>query len=335
MKLLTIIFFFLFMGGILPSSGKQRPRVYILTDISSLKSGVGEPDDTQSLIRFLLYANEFQIEGIGATYTSHGDTIYPRLIKEVIQIYGYSLQSLNQHGTYPKSEDLISNIKKGNPHKGINEIGEGKDTELSAHLIETLKKETESPLWVLIWGGALDLAQSLWRINQTFPKNEAEKLIRKLRVYSIADQYDNSGEWIRNNFKELFYILNKWSFRGMYRTGDTELVSADWVQQHVLSNPAPLARLYPCYKGEDPWGKVYGIKEGDSPSFLYLLPQSPGNPERPEEEHWGGSFQRIAGTRHYTDGTKEKSLQYAPSVSKWRKDFQLDFVTRLSWLNYH
>ncbi len=31
-----------------------RPRVIVITDISSMQSGVLEPDDTQSLIRFLL-----------------------------------------------------------------------------------------------------------------------------------------------------------------------------------------------------------------------------------------------------------------------------------------
>jgi hypothetical protein len=41
----------------------ERPRLAVLTDIG------GDPDDQQSMIRLLLYANEYQIEGLIATAT--------------------------------------------------------------------------------------------------------------------------------------------------------------------------------------------------------------------------------------------------------------------------
>ena len=62
----------------------ERKRVIILTDISSMESGVGEPDDTQSLIRFLLYGDEFDVEGLAATYTSHSQGINPQYIYKVL-----------------------------------------------------------------------------------------------------------------------------------------------------------------------------------------------------------------------------------------------------------
>ena len=49
----------------------QKPRLIVLTDISSLRPGCGEPDDTQSLIRLLLYSDLLDIEGLIATYSSH------------------------------------------------------------------------------------------------------------------------------------------------------------------------------------------------------------------------------------------------------------------------
>ena len=49
------------------ASPPERPRLVVLTDISSLTAGVAEPDDGQSLIRLMLYANEFDIEGLIAT----------------------------------------------------------------------------------------------------------------------------------------------------------------------------------------------------------------------------------------------------------------------------
>lgn len=39
----------------------EKTRILILTDIGN------EPDDSQSLVRFLLYSNEFDVEGIVAT----------------------------------------------------------------------------------------------------------------------------------------------------------------------------------------------------------------------------------------------------------------------------
>jgi hypothetical protein len=42
-----------------------RPRVIVETDAG------GDPDDEQSLVRFLLYANEFDVEGIIANRPRH------------------------------------------------------------------------------------------------------------------------------------------------------------------------------------------------------------------------------------------------------------------------
>ncbi len=310
----------------------ERTRVYVLTDISSLEGGVGEPDDTQSLIRFLLYANEFEIEGLGATYSSHGDTIYPQHIRTILSAYGKSQEHLARHGAFPDEQELSGKIRSGSAKRGTEHIGPGNDSELSEHLIEVLKTNHKQPLWILVWGGSLDLAQALWKMRETLPQKESDEIVAAMRVYSIMDQYDNAGGWIRDNFKDLFFVLCNASFRGMYRTGDASLVSAEWVETNILSNPAPLAQMYPCYKGGDPWGAVAGIKEGDTPSFLYLLPSSPGEPENPLLDSWGGNFRQVKGTRHYVDGEKKDALSLAENISRWRADFQADFKERLSWL---
>lgn len=48
----------------------QKPRVVVMTDIS-----YDEPDDKQSLVRFLLYANEFEVEGLIATTSIAGKNL--------------------------------------------------------------------------------------------------------------------------------------------------------------------------------------------------------------------------------------------------------------------
>ena len=66
-------------------------------------------------------------------------------------------------------------------------------------------------------------------------------------------------------------ITNVRAMRGMYRGGDVSLVSSRWVETHIHGHGS-LGDLYPDYDGGDIWsrtlGRVRGIKEGDSPSFL-------------------------------------------------------------------
>ena len=42
-------------------AAEDKPRVIVLTDIEN------EPDDAESLVRFLTYSNQFDVEGIIAT----------------------------------------------------------------------------------------------------------------------------------------------------------------------------------------------------------------------------------------------------------------------------
>ena len=50
-----------------PALGVSEPkqRLIVLTDIEA------DPDDSQSLVRLLLYANQIDIEGIVATTSTH------------------------------------------------------------------------------------------------------------------------------------------------------------------------------------------------------------------------------------------------------------------------
>jgi len=50
---------------------EPKPRLVVLTDISSLTAGVAEPDDGQSLIRLMLHANEFNIEWAAPRFLVH------------------------------------------------------------------------------------------------------------------------------------------------------------------------------------------------------------------------------------------------------------------------
>src|SRR5215216_6075195 len=67
----------------------ERRRVLVLTDIGN------EPDDSQSMVRFLLYANEFDVEGLLATTSTHmKERVNPRMIAERVEAYGKVRENL-------------------------------------------------------------------------------------------------------------------------------------------------------------------------------------------------------------------------------------------------
>ncbi|GAH39187.1 unnamed protein product, partial [marine sediment metagenome] len=74
----------------------QKPRLLILTDIG------GDPDDQQSMIRLMLYSNEFEIEGLIASASGTpgelGKSVTrPDLIKEIVNAYGKVRENLIKH----------------------------------------------------------------------------------------------------------------------------------------------------------------------------------------------------------------------------------------------
>ena len=184
------------------SQTDKKPRVIVLTDIEA------DPDDTQSLIRFLLYSNQFDVEGLVATTSIHQKTrVAPESILKVLDAYGKVQPNLIKHEQgYPTKEELKPKVKKGLATYGMEGVGEGKDSDGSDWIIKALEKEDDRPLWISVWGGPNTLAQSLWKIKKTKSATAAEKLYKKLRVYTISDQ-DDSGPWIRKNFPSVFYVV--------------------------------------------------------------------------------------------------------------------------------
>jgi hypothetical protein len=67
------------------------------------------------------------------------------------------------------------------------------------------------------------------------------------------------------------------------------------------------------------------LKEGDTPSWLYFLPNGLGDPEHPEWGGWGGRFRRLTGNL-YNDAPEGRE-----SVYRWRPAFQNDFAARMDW----
>ncbi|HYF00070.1 MAG TPA: nucleoside hydrolase-like domain-containing protein, partial [Planctomycetota bacterium] len=234
---------------------------------------------------------------------------------------------------YPDVTTLRNVIKRGNPNFGTSAVGAGQDTEGSQWIISVVDRADSRPVNVSIWGGSTDLAQALWRVRNDRTSSQLSAFLSKLRVHAIGDQ-DNTGPWIRQQFPSLWYILDLYPadkyqspYRGMYLGGDTSIRSGTWVQTHVRTNHGPLGALYPASApGSD------GVKEGDTPSWFYFLPNGLQSADRPGWGGWGGRFSG-AGPQFASDAldTVGSETSRRATVWRWRPHFQNEFQARMDW----
>jgi len=360
--LFLIIFSLLLNLQTLFAQENQKHRAIILTDIEA------DPDDTQSLVRLLLYSNEIDIKGLIATTSCWKRTsIAPESIRNVIMAYNEVHSNLIKHESgFPEAGELLKLVKQGLPKYGMLGVGEGNDSEGSDWIIKVLEEKDERPLWISVWGGVNTLAQALYKIKNTRTETEAKKLISKLRVYTISDQ-DDSGIWIRNNFHDLFYIVSPgddygsatWNAINSYVKGiDNSAISNNWLAQNIQKDHGPLGAVYPDV--------AYGM-EGDTPSFLSLIPNGINEAEHPNFGGWGGRYElykpdfatlkkggsgvpfepetRKIWTNANDSYTPYIHNEYGRTVKsdtitfydnkvtlwRWREDFQNDFAARMDW----
>lgn len=317
--------------------GAERPRLAILTDIG------GDPDDQQSLIRLLVYSNEFEIEALIASASgTRGEldeaVTRPDLILDVIHAYAEVQPQLARHAEgYPTADELRAIVKSGNRFRERAHVGADHDTEGSRFLIERVDAGSrERPLNLCIWGGQTDFAQALWRVKHDRGPAGLAEFVQKLRVYDINDQ-DGIASWMRSEFPGMMYILAKapdghdkrlGTYRGMYLTGDESLTSREWIDQHVRAQ-GPLGAMYPTetWTAPNPHGC---LKEGDTPSWFFFLPQGGNDPRDPTKPGWGGQFAREA-DGWFRDLPATDQFDPRTTVSRWRADFQADFARRMAW----
>ena len=137
----------------------------VLTDIGA------EADDTESMVRLVLYSDDIDIEGLVATTSTWKRTsVSPDLIQNVIDAYGKVHGNLLQHDpAYPTAAALRALVKRGRPEYGMGGVGEGKDSAGSQWIIRALEKKDDRPLWISVWGGGNTLAQALYTLRATRP----------------------------------------------------------------------------------------------------------------------------------------------------------------------
>jgi len=248
-----------------------KARIIISSDI-----GGTDPDDFQSIIHFMMYANLFQTEGLISS--PYGLGRKEHLLK-MIDLYEKDLPKLQAHvAGFPTSEELKSICKQGSleaaPFQGWSKSSEGSDW-----IIQCAKKENDQPLYILVWGGLEDLAQAL---------HDDPEIEKKIKVYWIGGPNKkwsvNAYAYIAHNYPNLWMIEANATYRGWFLDSESpeELKNDQFYDNFIRGIGAMGADFKNHYNGH--------IKMGDTPSLVYVMN---GNPDDPYGESWGGSFRPI------------------------------------------
>jgi hypothetical protein len=249
-------------------AGEQH-RVLVSTDI-----GGTDPDDFQSMVHLLVYADVLDIEGL---VSSPFDAGRARDILDVIDCYEKDYANLKTHsGRYPAPSALRAITKQGEkvvaPYAGVRRSTEG-----SEWIVKCARRDDPRPLHVLVWGGIEDLAQAL---------HDAPDILPRLRVYYIGGPNKKWGphayHYIATHHPTLWIIEANATYRGWFVGGNQqgEWGNKEFVTRHVKGHGA-LGDFFASKKDD--------IKMGDTPSVAWLLKGTPDDPSKPG---WGGQFVR-------------------------------------------
>ena len=246
-----------YAAGPRPSTGavqpaESRPRVIVSTDI-----GGTDPDDFQSMVHFLAYADMFDIEGLISSPYGPGRREH---ILQVIDKYAVDYQNLRSSSDRYPTPDQLRLVTRQGALEGVPGVGVGRATEGSEQIVRAARRADSRPLWVLVWGGIDDLAQAL---------HDAPDILPRLRVYFIGGPNKmwsvDAYNYIEQQHPALWIIEANATYRGWFTGGNQagEWGNTAFVAAHIAGRGALGDYFATQLKGT--------IKMGDSPSVGYLL----------------------------------------------------------------
>ncbi len=309
-----------------------KSRVIVTTD--------GEFDDRCSMVRFLLYTNEFDVQGIihssskfhwkGNNTTAAYQWQETSWIDRHLDTYAAVYPNLLQHDAgFPDPAYLEQQVYEGNTEVAGDMA---KATPGSNRIVEVLLNPDPSPVWLLAWGGSNTIARALKTIEDKHPDRKQE-VMEKARLFLILLQDATYESYIAPRWPQLTTLLST-SFESIGYPWKKRVPEAyrdyylgEWMNEHLLLNHGPLLAIYydHLYGG----GRTSGdfISEGDSPTFMHLIPNGLRSAQDPSWGGWGGRF--------YWDDSLWRSAPddngIFKSVYRWIPDYQRDFAARADW----
>lgn len=270
------------------NNAANRPRIVITCD--------PELDDNNSLIRFLMYASDVNIEGLiytssgfhwkgdgkgtkwyvpGREYARFGLDTCPctswrwakdeKFIDDAVDAYTKVYANLKTHNAaFPTPEYLKSKIRFGN----IEFDGDISKNTAGSDLIKSLILDDKpGKLFITAWGGESTIARALKSIQEQYEYTtqwEAikQKINRKVVLLPSGDQDDTYAKYIKPNWPGIEYRQftggPNYSYGAQLRAvpQDSVYLTPTWMKENI-SDREPLGALYRV------WGDGKQMVKGD------------------------------------------------------------------------
>lgn len=277
------------------SAAREKPRIVITAD--------PELDDNNSLIRFLLYSSDLEIEGLiyassgfhwkgdgkgtkwfvpGREYSRFGLDTCPceswrwardeRFIHDAVEAYQQVYPNLRMHNPgFPDPKTLLSKIRFGN----IEFDGDiSKDSPGSDLLKSLILDDKPGKLFITAWGGQSTIARALLSIQEQYEYTvdwEAikNKISRKVVLLPSGDQDDTYAKYIRPNWPGIEYRQFRdspnYGYGAQLRATpeNSFFLTPSWMKENVTDR-GPLGKLYRV------WGDGKQMVEGDIMDYFGL-----------------------------------------------------------------
>ena len=286
---LIVTVFIVYFPDPVQAASAGKTRVIATTD--------GEIDDQCSMVRFLLYANEWDIEGIVTSSSQYhwrghrwaGDD----WIEPYLDAYEKVYPNLVKHDPeYPTPQYLRERNVLGN----VDAEGEmDKVTAGSELIVKVLLDESDDrPVWLQAWGGPNTIARALKTIEERHP-DKVKYVAKKIRLFLIWEQDDSYQKYIRPHWEkyDIISIISDQFDAIAYRWDEIipekekQYYNARWMKENILNNHGPLCSLYRAKDNGD------FRSEGDSPSFMHSINTGLRSMENPGWGGWGGRYAHV------------------------------------------
>ena len=304
----------------------RKPIVIATTD--------GEIDDRCSMIRFLMYANEWDIRGLihsSSKYHWRGDEKHKRKnwhpvswLDEQLDKYAEVYPYLKQNDPdYPTPDYLRKQVFIGN----IGYVGDmEKPTPGSRRIVEVLLDSDPSAVWLQAWGGANTIARALKTIEEQHPDRIVD-VSKKAKLFLIANQDDTCDEYILKKWPDALLIQSSafgaiaYRWQNIMTPEQQKDFDAHWMKTNILTGHGPLCAMYEAH------GDGRFRSEGDSPAFMHLIALGLGSTEHPTYGGWGGRFMRADNRWRSAPDDRDRYK----SILRWAEAFQNDWAARADW----
>ncbi|WP_163536285.1 DUF1593 domain-containing protein [Gracilibacillus sp. YIM 98692] len=256
-----------------------------------------ELDDQNTIVRYLLYSNQFETEGLiysssmfhwkgdGKGTLFHGESEHSnfdlgpisswrwdegsRFIEEAVDIYAEVYPNLSVHAEgYPAPDALRSRIYEGN----IDFPGNiSKDSPGSNLIKKLILDDKPGPLYLLTGTGQSTIGRALKCIEEEFKHTEQWKRIyhkvsKKVIIQSFGDQdgvYENYifPNWPGIEFRQMATTIWGYFARQVVLKEDRHYLSAAWTRENV-SKVGPFGEFYVV------WGDGKQMHNNDITDFF-------------------------------------------------------------------